>query len=446
MNSVPWCLFEADANWLFLTDTNEEPLPITFSASDEPDSRERALEITETLCRNGYAGEPVVVGLQSSHCLSIAFGSSQPEGERDRQTLIYEAEGYLPLSAEQVVMDFVTDGSNVSAVAVDVSETDYRALFSALEDGGVNLLSIQPLALMAGQFELTCRDPDSIDALLWNEGRRGELLLVKAGKIVRWLTADRSPELILQHLQMMSLDYKKPLRLVTYSLETDLRRKLAAAEGAIIVEECEHSLIDAAASRVPQIVSGQSSWIELRQDALASPDPYRPIRSVLRRSAFASSLLLMMLSLWFLYRGNQYERLTRKLLQEQATIFADVFPEQAVPVGIRARLESELTRISGLRGASSELPKSFPTLPAIHALLEALSDAPKFRLFEIRGAANEFQLDGEVRSHTDADLLANALRQHDFGVPPPRTQTLADRVVSFSIVASWKHYDSEEKE
>ena len=76
-------------------------------------------------------------------------------------------------------------------------------------------------------------------------------------------------------------------------------------------------------------------------------------------------------------------------------------------------------------------------LPHRGRLLRALPDEGTYRLREIQLEEDGYvALQGEVKSHGDADSIASALRDQHFQVPLPRSTQVSDQVVTVSITAT----------
>ena len=120
--------------------TTTEEIPI------DPDTAPEAVGglLADALDAQGYSGEPVLLALPSSQCLAAGVPIDSPAQLRQRQTLLYQLEQCLPLAAEDVVADFITHGQEVLGVAVETSLQ--QAVVGVLEDRGVNVQSISPLA------------------------------------------------------------------------------------------------------------------------------------------------------------------------------------------------------------------------------------------------------------------------------------------------------------
>ena len=119
----------------------------------------------------------------------------------------------------------------------------------------------------------------------------------------------------------------------------------------------------------------------------------------------------------------------------QAAIFAEIFPGQAVPAGIRSRLESECTKMAGVKGESADWTAQRPAIALLFDLLASVPEGLRCRLLNVRLDRNRIQVEGELRSHSDADAITAGLCKRGLHVEPPRTQQLAGQGVSVRLAA-----------
>jgi hypothetical protein len=146
---------------------------------------------------------------------------------------------------------------------------------------------------------------------------------------------------------------------------------------------------------------------------------------------------LLALTLALGARGYRYSVLADELMGQEAQVFQEIFPNRAVPIVIRSRLESELTQLRGVRGDTKDLPHIPLALPLVAELLEAMPADRRFRLEEIRVEDGQLYLDGEVREHSDAEAIAELLRTRGFKLPSPHTHRLDQKRVSFRITGDY---------
>jgi hypothetical protein len=68
-------------------------------------------------------------------------------------------------------------------------------------------------------------------------------------------------------------------------------------------------------------------------------------------------------------------------------------------------------------------------------LLASVPEGLRCRLLNLRLDRNRIQVEGELRSHSDADAITAGLRKRGLRVEPPRTQQLAGQGVSVRLAA-----------
>ena len=105
--------------------------------------------------------------------------------------------------------------------------------------------------------------------------------------------------------------------------------------------------------------------------------------------------------------------------------------------GIRSRLESEVAKLAGSRGQGEEIPVAVPTLRLLKDFLVSLPKDMRYRIVDLRIEQDRLSLEMEVRSHSDADVIASALRKQGFVVDQPRSEQLPLQgvVVRLSAIA-----------
>ena len=179
---------------------------------------------------------------------------------------------------------------------------------------------------------------------------------------------------------------------------------------------------------------------DLRTGPLEPGDRFRLYRRPLTPAAVSVALLLICLSSILLWRTEIYQSQAEIHAYEAHRLFASAFPEQKAPPmlpGIKGRLESEAKRLAGLSGAATELPEQNSALVALYEVLKALPKDLRYRILEVRIAGNQVYLDGQVRSHGDAESIATALRERaHLRVEAPRTQLMKDQAVGFTLSAA----------
>jgi len=130
-----------------------------------------------------------------------------------------------------------------------------------------------------------------------------------------------------------------------------------------------------------------------------------------------------------------YREIVQHADQELRDLFEDTMPGQRMPVGVRARLKSELMMLSGATGDDS-IQQLDSVTPVLANLLRSLPKDVRYRLVDIHiKEGRHVVLTGEARSHGDVDSIAAHIRQGGFRVEPPPSDIMATGGVSFSLDA-----------
>jgi hypothetical protein len=238
------------------------------------------------------------------------------------------------------------------------------------------------------------------------------------------------------NLHALTLTQSKQVQASAHNLSSELLSALKNMPNIELHVTDDQSINEAALMTAVEILSGrQSPLIELRRDGLGSSDPYRPIRKTLTFFACAAAVFLIALTVGFSYRAYRYDLLASENQDQQTAVFREALPGQPVPAGIRSRLESEHAKMAGLKGEADALPERSSALKVLYDVMASMPDGIRYRFRELRFDQRRAVLDGEVRTHGDADGIANGLRKRGFQVQPPKTQQLSDKGVSLRILA-----------
>jgi hypothetical protein len=194
--------------------------------------------------------------------------------------------------------------------------------------------------------------------------------------------------------------------------------------------------IELAARAGGQLLAGQQAgWVDLRRDAMAIPNPWGRLAGLVRCAVILGLAALAATAGTLYLRSLAYDDLTRGLEDRQAAQFQRVFPNLRRPPNVRARLRSELALLSGVSGTGFELPAQASALDTLRRITDNLPPTIRLRLTDIQLDPAGVVLEGQTRSHSDAELITRTLKQGNFEVDPPRTERLVAGGVAFTIVA-----------
>ena len=408
-------------------------------------------QVAQLLHSLGYAGEGIVLGLASSRCLSRALPIEHSSLSRDRQALAYSLETWLPIAAEDLITDFLVDRHDALGVAIQTD--DVAPLVKALEDRAIVVQSICPVAMLALQHHLSLIGNWGRHLVAWRNEDLLDLWLIDGAWPRQWRLLPAEPAAVVREIRFLTLADgtlpaisptasetptagSPPWKLAAYEATDDLIQAISELPTLELAEVKPETAASAAIANVNEILAGhREPWIDFRRGALAPQDRYRAIRGAIRFSISAAVVAAIMFVAAFLVRAERYERDARRLQDAQVQLFQQCFPGQAVPVGIRSRLESEHAKLTGLAGVSTSLPATSDSLNVLFDLLASLPNDVPVRLVELRMDKGRVHMEWEVSSHGHADRIADSLRERGFQVEQPHTQLLADGNISLRMDA-----------
>lgn len=378
----------------------------THTVDVDIQSTDSAVEaILDAIRQVGNHRDRVVLCPSFDFCFGASFVPSQKY--RRHELLDYEFEEFLPISIEDVTTDFSISPKSVYGVAIETEM--WRNIVSGLRIQGIKIGAIVPQAFLICQASgATNEHTTGLFAV-----SRDEHLEFRDGGIVTWRSRLTQPNSI----------------------------GLGDNQSTVLeLSASEHELLQTAS----RITRGRTKPIvDLCRGQLIDPDRIKShARSQLGVLVCFLALLLSVIGA-LTWKTEQYQRRGRELRDLQAVAFSTLFPGQTIPVGIRKHLLSERRRLRGMSGANNSIPSQESALETLHSVLAMEAGETRFRLSDVRLDGNEFTIVGEVLNHSDADRLAESLRDKNCQVNLPSTRQV-NNVISFRIVGSTKTEDAKE--
>lgn len=420
------------------------PLPL----ADAANAAMLAQAVEQALAECGAADWPLALVLPSSWCLAAAVdGSGLRSGgaANRREALLYRLEEELPLAAEEMVADFLMPMAASGAhraggllLGVATATDRVQPLVKALEARQLSVPWVIPEAIALLQEIWGAATAADADAIALPLRDRVEVFLFRDGRIAQWYTAAPEADAILRGLRLHAVALERRPRLA-------LGDTIAGPWLQDVREECSVIALGedhAAAAPEPTILaaverwaSGQAEpWINLRRDALGIGDRWRPWRRPWGRMLAALMVLALSVVVSCLWRGYHYAKAADADEARQQAQYRQAYPNRPLPPDLRLHLEREHQRLRGLSGSAAVMAEQQSALLMAYDTLRRLPLETRFRLIELRFGPQDFVLEGQGRSHGDADLIATALRkQRGFVVDPPRTEQLSSGGVGFIV-------------
>ena len=141
------------------------------------------------------------------------------------------------------------------------------------------------------------------------------------------------------------------------------------------------------------------------------------------------------------WRSTQYEAIAASRLKQQRDQYAALYPGRRAPINVTSALKSELKRLSGISGDSAEIPLQTNALNTLHSIIASLPPTIRLRIIDVRITHNSVFVEGQVRDHTGAELVCQAIRHAGFDMDPPRTEHLSRGGVAFTLTGKPKAVD-----
>ncbi len=406
----------------------------------DKDLRQLLSAVTATLRGKGYRREGVILVPPPEWCFCSGVSTVSLPRKHAHSALLYRFEEKLPIAMEELVADLAlpkakSTSARVLGVAVQLAKL--QEIVEGLEAEGIAIEIICPAPLLA--LIRVHDEARKWDMLIWDYEKSRNVLTLANGQVQDWRLLSLEFEELKLDLAVKAVQSRERLSLAVYSDDDDLKLRLAeVADVQLCSCEARDLLATATAASINLLRGKQSPPINLRREALGVVDAQRHIRVPLTAALVSCILFLSVLIGVLLYRARGYERLTQRLEADQRQVFFHLWPGKAAPTSIKSRLASEEARLRGLSG-DAKGPSTTPSaLVLMHETLKRLPSGMRFRVLEVRCGAEGIYLEGEARSHGEADAIASALRnQQSFKIEGPRTEQLSGQGVSFTINASY---------
>ncbi len=390
------------------------------------------VSLVDALKANGMASIGAVMTIPSQACLAARIDTHGLPRQDRNQTLLYRLEAQLPLAAEDVAVDFIHHQGTALGIAVEAQLL--RLWVEGLENADIQVDTICPEALfLLSGLSLPATQAWPRDLLLVQHHSLDLIQLSRRGPIAwTWLGDDHVA--LKQHLAVKrTLNHDAaPLHVVTFD-DAPMPESLSDCEVIVIAQSTREALSQAA----DVLHRGPTGMINLRRGPLQADDPLRRIRRPLRLSVAAMALFMLILAIALAVRGHQHQAVSRQVESAIADLYIQGTGRASAPPpsAVRLQLEAEQRRLRALSGESSDLPVQTSALLQLRELTRRLPTQLRYRITDIRIDPDRIHIDGQARTHSDADQIAVALRrQQGFVIEPPRTEQLRGQGVSYTLV------------
>ncbi len=426
------------AGWRIGRVQGDEVIVTPVEASHDGDVAARAAAARALVSESCGVVGPVVLAIDSAMCLCATISTDGLGRNGRRRAIYFRLEEHLPISAEQMVADFVELGGE-RALGVCGELPMLEAIVAALEREGFEVGAIVPAATAAAEQAFGEID-DAHAAIVADAGGGVAFIATDDGGPTQWQWFAPGDGRLGEHLRDWA-DSQPDRRTLVQIGAVDAAAGVARAlDGHQVLSLDETTADEAAVRRMLRVAAGEARpWFDLRRDALAAPTKYEKYRIHLALLAAAAVALLVSVIGVTQWRGSAYGELSAELRAEQIAVFKTALPGQRVPGSVKNRLVSEHRKLRGLGGMADDATAVTAEPSALATLHDVLTQLPRelrFRLLDVSIRPELIRIDGQALNHVDAEQIAVSLRHAgNLEVESPKTQALRDRGVSFTFTA-----------
>jgi hypothetical protein len=434
MKTAEWLIAcEPDAWHLArAADDGAEPRAVRRGGEDE------AERLAAAAAEMGYDGRAVCLSLPSEMVFSAEIDTAGLPRRQRHRAMLYRLEEHLPLDAEDLTAGFIPAGAG-RALGVAVRTRPVADLIETLTRAGLEVGSVRPTALLAlwSAFRADGREPTARFAVVAGKGSADVFRLSEAGPAA-WCSVGVGPEQLRRAVraELLARPEDRPTAwLVVGALPVEAAAALEAELGQPPDSTGDAPPLEMAAQAARSALSeGQAGWVELRRGQLSGGSPWARFHAALKAAAVLAVLLPAVLLAGLLWRSHRYEAVATGHGRMQQQIFAELYPNQQVPLEVRSRLASEHKRLAGISGSGTRLPARPCALAALRRVVAHLPGDVRLRIERIDVRPDVVHVHGQARGHGDAERICQKLRQAGFEVGSPSTELLVGGGVSFTVV------------
>jgi hypothetical protein len=408
--------------------------------ADADDASALEKSLAGALAELGYGNEGVCLGLPSGLVLPAEIDCADLPRTRRQAAMLYRLEERLPLDAESLTVAFLPQGG-AAALGLAVETARVRAIVDSVERAGARVAAICPTSLLAlaGSRRAGVAAPD-YTVLVSDEAT--DVLRLSGGTPVRWYTVSTEPAEWVRCLEVDMLTHPhevaRPRAECLGAAPDDAVMPPSAEEAGVSLERVSDEPLVVLAARAARFVLGGANpaWVDFRRGRLAPPHAWTGASGPLAIAVAAALTLLAVLTATFIIRGIGYSAVADAYVARQADEYRRVFPAGDPPPNIVSRMRSETARMSALSGAGEKAPEQANALETLRRVVTNLPPNVRVKVTDMRIGPSDLVMEGEVRTHTDAQLISQALARASFEMDAPRTEVRAADDVAFTLTGT----------
>ncbi|NQU74910.1 MAG: hypothetical protein HQ546_01180 [Planctomycetes bacterium] len=429
------------AGWSVASVTGEQVQLRQVEAACQPDQPPPADRIAAALAELAYDGGGVCLALPAEMVMTAEIDCGNLPRKDRYNAMMYRLEEQMPLEVERLTADFLPAVAGRSlGMAVDTERV--RAIVDALADVGIETAVICPAAMLA-LWHLTHEKTISDEYTIFADMGHVDVFRMRQGQPAAWHTVAADTAELVRCIRADMLIRPAGNGCATAALVGALGEEMSAAlkrdTGLAVQLQDDASTLGAASYAAKAVLAGhKAGWVDFRRGGLALTNVWAPLSGLLRLAVMLGIGLMILLAGMLFYRGSRYDAVAGQYERKQTAEFGRLYPNRSIPVNVKSSLQSDLRRLSAVRGIDGAVPEQVCALDTLRRIVASMPADLRLRILEMRIEPTGILIEGQARNHTDAGTFAQSLTLTGLIVEPPRTENLARKQdeVAFTLVGN----------
>lgn len=405
------------------------------------DTQDMPQKIVEAVRNSCCIGASICLGLPSEMVFSAEIECPTKIPRRQKHnTMLYRLEEQLPLNAEDLTADFLPPIGG-RALGLSIETRKIAGLIDALCEAGFEVSAVCPTSLLS-LWSAVHEGKVQADYILLQTffGPGIDVFRMTGSQPVRWYSSCEDTAAVVGCIQADLLanpvETESPEGIAMGGIDDSTISAITEATGIRLTANGEQSPLQLASQAAGNLIAGQAAgWVDFRRDALAPKSSWGRLARPMQTAAVMGCILLVVLAGTFLWRGMQYDSISENYSRQQISEYQKLYKHGRVPTSIVSRLQSEAKRLAGKSGLQG-VPTQVNALETLKQITGNLPANIRLRIVSMRMDDNGFLIQGQTRTHSDAELIVRAINNGGLSAQPPKSEQLANGGVSFTITGS----------
>jgi len=396
-------------------------------------------ELSQVLEGFDYRGQDLCLALDSNRVLSAKIHCGDLPRRQRRAAMEFRLEEYLPLEIEQVALAFIPPtGGHCLGLAVESQPLE--RLLDELAKRQIEVASICPIALLAIWPYL--RQPAKSLRYVWlNRSGVIDLFVLSDSIPIGWSSStsvERTLQSLHAHMSMQSAISEKKSALVISDVDLALPDPIEALLDVKSITVDDDGLSLALLVAATQRMAGKPvGWVDFRAGNLTRKNQWSRMGKLVNAAVVIGVSFLISLASLLLLRTSEFNAISNEYEAMQQQHYRLLYPDRQMPVNVKARLKSDLARLQGVSGLTGDMPSQPIALETLRNVMASLpAGEVTLRITHIQIGPRRVRLEGQARSHTDAEVISRHIQRAGLETDAPQSESLKDGGVSFTIEAN----------